>query len=127
MESMYGQSYQTQIAINIRKSILAYEHHYEEDDQIPSAKKIGAAHGVGHLTVLKAEEELLKMGILSRELGYGTKIPVGARALALAYEKHKWEGFVVPNLVEMAKLMDIKESDVIKIIKAEFAKGDSDE
>ncbi len=61
-----------------------------EGDALPSVRQIAGELSVNPLTVTKAFEELVDIGVVEKRRGLGMFVKTGARGELLAYEREKF-------------------------------------
>jgi GntR family transcriptional regulator len=96
-----------------------------EGDALPSVRTIAADLSVNPLTVTKAFEELVDVGVVEKRRGLGMFVRAGARAELLAHEREKFLKEDWPRIAAQIKALDLD----LKTLLANFTdtKGPSHE
>ena len=83
-------------------------------DPIPSVRQMAVEGGVNPLTVSKAYQELVDLGIVEKRRGLGMFIKNSAKKQLLKLEKDKFLKNNWPKIVKKANQLDIDLSELIK-------------
>ena len=78
-----------------------------EGDALPSVRTIAADLSVNPLTVTKAFEALVDVGVVEKRRGLGMFVKAGARAELLAHEREKFLKEDWPRIAAQIKALDL--------------------
>ena len=78
-----------------------------EGDALPSVRTIAADLSVNPLTVTKAFEALVDVGVVEKRRGLGMFVKTGARAELLAHESEKFLKEDWPRIAAQIKALDL--------------------
>lgn len=78
-----------------------------EGDALPSVRQIAADLSVNPLTVTKAFEALVDVGVVEKRRGLGMFVKTGARAELLAHEREKFLKEDWPRIAAQIKALDL--------------------
>ena len=78
-----------------------------EGEALPSVRQIAADLSVNPLTVTKAFEALVDVGVVEKRRGLGMFVKTGARAELLAYERDKFLKEEWPRIAAQIKALDL--------------------
>jgi GntR family transcriptional regulator len=78
-----------------------------EGDALPSVRTIAADLSVNPLTVTKAFEALVDVGVVEKRRGLGMFVKTGARAELLAHEREKFLKEDWPRIAAQIKALDL--------------------
>ena len=92
---------------------------FAEGEAIPSVRSVSAESQINHLTVAKAYQELVDIGILEMRRGRGMFVLAGAREQLLAEAREHFAAQEVPALVKRAEQLSIRRVDLISMIEKE--------
>lgn len=84
-----------------------------EGDALPSVRQIAGDLSVNPLTVTKAFEALVDIGVVEKRRGLGMFVTSGARAQLLAYEREKFLKEDWPRIAAQIKALDLDLKDLI--------------
>jgi len=107
-----------QIADMIRQSILAGE--IKEGESIPSVRQISVEQNLNPQTVLNATQLLINDGLIEKRRGLGMFVTQGAYNKLMQIECDKFRQEEIPATVNRAKLLDISEEELVKIVKKSY-------
>src|SRR5687767_1798296 len=79
----------------------------EEGDALPSVRTIAADLSVNPLTVTKAFEALVDVGVVEKRRGLGMFVKTGARAELLAHEREKFLQEDWPRIAAQIRALDL--------------------
>ncbi|WP_240231545.1 GntR family transcriptional regulator [Devosia lacusdianchii] len=79
----------------------------DEGEALPSVRQIAADLSVNPLTVTKAFEALVDVGVVEKRRGLGMFVKTGARAELLAHERDKFLKEDWPRIVAQIKALDL--------------------
>ena len=92
---------------------------FVEGDAIPSVRQVAAESQINHLTVAKAYQELVDIGVLEMKRGRGMFVVNGARDKLCAFEREKFIADELPALVSRLSQLNISIEELISFIKSE--------
>ena len=78
-----------------------------EGDALPSVRTIAADLSVNPLTVTKAFEALVDVGVVEKRRGLGMFVKAGARAQLLAHEREKFLREDWPRIATQIRALDL--------------------
>ena len=78
-----------------------------EGEALPSVRQIAADLSVNPLTVTKAFEELVDVGVVEKRRGLGMFVKAGARAELLTHEREKFLKEDWPRIAAQIKALDL--------------------
>jgi GntR family transcriptional regulator len=84
-----------------------------EGDALPSVRQIAGDLSVNPLTVTKAFEALVDIGVVEKRRGLGMFVTSGARAQLLAHEREKFLKDDWPRIAAQIKALDLDLQDLI--------------
>jgi len=84
-----------------------------EGDALPSVRQIAGDLSVNPLTVTKAFEALVDIGVVEKRRGLGMFVTSGARAQLLAHEREKFLKEDWPRIAAQIKALDLDLEDLI--------------
>jgi len=84
-----------------------------EGDALPSVRQIAGDLSVNPLTVTKAFEALVDIGVVEKRRGLGMFVTSGARAHLLAHEREKFLKEDWPRIAAQIKALDLDLKDLI--------------
>ncbi|AVF03439.1 MAG: GntR family transcriptional regulator [Devosia indica] len=84
-----------------------------EGDALPSVRQIAGDLSVNPLTVTKAFEALVDIGVVEKRRGLGMFVTSGARAQLLAHEREKFLKEDWPRIAAQIKALDLDLKDLI--------------
>ncbi len=88
-----------------------------EGDQVPSVREVAAYYQINHLTVAKAYQELVDMGLVEKRRGLGMFVLSGARDKATASEREKFVHEELPKIIQRALQLGFKEAELVGKIR----------
>lgn len=91
---------------------------YAEGDAIPSVRQVASDLRINHLTVGKAYQELVDMGLVEARRGMGMYVLPGARAKIHQLEKEKFLTTELPALLARIQQLGIDKEELFKRISA---------
>ena len=84
-----------------------------EGDALPSVRQIAAELSVNPLTVTKAFEALVDIGVVEKRRGLGMFVTTGARSGLLAHEREKFLKEDWPRIAAQIKALDLDIKDLV--------------
>lgn len=106
-----GQPIFVQIRQRLIEMILA--NGVAEGEALPSVRQISADLSVNPLTVTRAFEALVDLGVVEKRRGLGMFVKDGAREVLLAHEREKFLSQEWPRIVAVIKALEL---DVEKLL-----------
>lgn len=88
----------------------------KEGEPIPSVRQVAADYQINHLTVAKAYQELVDTGLVEKRRGLGMFVLPGARQKAIASEREKFVQQELPQIVQRAQQLGMKEAELVEKI-----------
>ncbi len=100
-------------------SALILDGTYPEGNSVPSVRQVSSELSINHLTVAKAYQELVDIGLLEKRRGLGMFVIEGARASLLKQEKDKFLSIELPEFIARLQQLDITLADAISALEKE--------
>ena len=97
---------------------------FAEGEAVPSVRQVAADYQINHLTVGKAYQELVDIGLLEKRRGLGMFVKSGARSSLTHNEQRKFIDEEVPAFIERVQRLGIGMNDVVKILLGSGATAD---
>jgi len=88
----------------------------KEGEPVPSVRQVAADYQINHLTVAKAYQELVDAGLVEKRRGLGMFVLPGAREKAIASEHEKFVQQELPQVVQRAQQLGMKEAELVEKI-----------
>lgn len=103
------------IFVQIRQRLIEMilRRQVNEGDALPSVRQIAADLSVNPLTVTKAFEALVDIGVVEKRRGLGMFVTTGARAGLLAHEREKFLREDWPRIAAQIKALDLDIKDLV--------------
>ncbi|RBP52793.1 GntR family transcriptional regulator [Arenicella xantha] len=101
-----------------RVSGLIMDGTFSEGEAVPSVRTVAAEQQINHLTVAKAYQELVDIGVLEMKRGRGMFVLSGARQTLFDLERQKFEVNEVPAIVARLEMLGISIDQFISLLKA---------
>ena len=103
------------IFVQIRQRLIEMilRQQVEEGEALPSVRQIAGDLSVNPLTVTKAFEALVDIGVVEKRRGLGMFVTSGARAQLLAHEREKFLKEDWPRIAAQIKALDLDLRDLI--------------
>ena len=80
---------------------------FQEGEAVPSVRQVASDYQINHLTVAKAYQELVEVGLLEKRRGLGMYVIVGARSSLTNNEQQKFFEEELPAFVERVQKLGI--------------------
>jgi len=96
-----------------------------EGDPLPSVRQIAADLSVNPLTVTKAFEALVEIGVVEKRRGLGMFVTQGARATLLAHEREKFLKQDWTRIAAQIKALELDVSSLLQEPQADTQPGNS--
>ncbi|MFL0796787.1 MAG: GntR family transcriptional regulator [Cellvibrionaceae bacterium] len=90
---------------------------YPEGTAVPSVRQVSKDLSINHLTVAKAYQELVDLGLLEKRRGLGMFVVEGARAALRQQEQDKFISVELPAFVSRLQQLDISLDDAMSAIE----------
>ncbi len=103
------------IFVQIRQRLIEMilRRQVDEGGALPSIRQIAADLSVNPLTVTKAFEALVDIGVVEKRRGLGMFVASGARAGLLAHEREKFLKEDWPRIAAQIKALDLDLKDLV--------------
>jgi len=103
------------IFVQIRQRLIEMilRRQVDEGGALPSIRQIAADLSVNPLTVIKAFEALVDIGVVEKRRGLGMFVASGARAGLLAHEREKFLKEDWPRIAAQIKALDLDLKDLV--------------
>lgn len=103
------------IFVQIRQRLIEMilQRQVNEGDALPSVRQIAADLSVNPLTVTKAFEALVDIGVVEKRRGLGMFVATGARPTLLAHERDKFLKEDWPRIAAQIKALDLDINDLV--------------
>lgn len=85
---------------------------FPEGEAIPSVRQVATDYRINHLTVGKAYQELVDMGLLEKRRGLGMYVASGARSNLANDEQRHFLDQELPAFAERVRLLGLDMNDV---------------
>ncbi len=90
---------------------------YPEGAALPSVRQVSADEQINHLTVAKAYQELVDLGVIEAKRGMGMFVLPGAQETLHHLEKDKFLQQELPNLVARMRQLGISKTELINSLQ----------
>ena len=97
---------------------------FAEGAAVPSVRQVAADYKINHLTVGKAYQELVDIGLLEKRRGLGMFVREGARASLTDDEQERFLNDEVPAFAERVQLLGLDMEKVIGLLRADRDSND---
>jgi GntR family transcriptional regulator len=106
------------IFVQIRQRLIemVLRRQVEEGDALPSVRQIAADLSVNPLTVTKAFEALVDIGVVEKRRGLGMFVTTGARATLMAHERDKFLKEDWPRIAAQIRALELDLSALLKAV-----------
>lgn len=105
-----------QLREKIAASILSGA--FKENEPLPSVRQVSSEYQINHITVSKAYQELVDMGIVEARRGMGMYVLAGAKQLMHNIEKEKFISSEVPALLARMQQLGISKKELISALQS---------
>ncbi|MGJ8527680.1 GntR family transcriptional regulator [Maritalea sp.] len=102
------------IQIRTRIGALILNKTAKEDEALPSVRQIATDLSVNPLTVTKAYQSLVELGVVEKRRGLGMFVAQGAREILLKHEREKFLTEEWPRIVIQIKALDLDLKELLK-------------
>ncbi|WP_439101114.1 GntR family transcriptional regulator [Congregibacter sp.] len=91
---------------------------FPEGEAIPSVRQVATDYRINHLTVGKAYQELVELGLLEKRRGLGMFVASGARRSLTNEEQQRFLDEELPAFIARIHMLGLETQDVVeKIMK----------
>ena len=90
---------------------------FVEGEAIPSVRQVAADYQVNHLTVGKAYQELVELGLLQKRRGLGMYVIEGARSALTHREQQQFIDEELPAFAERARMLGLDLEKVVELLR----------
>ena len=97
---------------------------FSEGEAVPSVRQVAADYQINHLTVGKAYQELVEIGLLEKRRGLGMFVTSGARSSLTKNEQQKFIDEELPAFIERVQLLGMGMNEVVNILLDTGASAD---
>jgi GntR family transcriptional regulator len=84
-----------------------------EGEVLPSVRQISADLSVNPLTVTKAYQSLVDIGVVESRRGMGMYVQTGARALLLSHERKKFLDEDWPRIIAQIRALELDPTELL--------------
>lgn len=99
-----------------RVAKLIMDGSFAEGEAIPSVRQVSSDFKINHITVSKAYQELVDIGVLEMRRGRGMFVLEGAQKKLLADARAEFETHELPKIVKRASQLGISAEELIEKI-----------
>lgn len=92
---------------------------FKEGEPVPSVRQVATDYQVNHITVSKAYQELVELGLLTKRRGLGMYVSKGARTALLQTERQQFENQELPAFARRAQILGLSLSDLVELLQQE--------
>lgn len=86
---------------------------FPEGEAVPSVRQVSADYKINHLTVAKAYQELVDLGLLEKRRGLGMFVTQGARVALTANEQTRFLEEEVPAFAQRVRMLGLEMEAVV--------------
>jgi GntR family transcriptional regulator len=97
----------------------------KEGEAVPSVRQVSGELKINHLTVAKAYQELVDMGVLEMRRGMGMFVVQGAQDKMNQYEQERFLSIELPQLLNRLKQLGISKKRLMEQLKQLEDEGDA--
>ena len=90
---------------------------YKDGDILPSVRQISSEYEINHITVSKAYQTLVDLGVLEMKRGRGMYIIEGGSMILKHYKKGQFLEFTLPDIVQQMSILQLSEQEIMTAIK----------
>lgn len=87
---------------------------FPEGEAVPSVRQVAADYQINHLTVGKAYQELVDLGLLEKRRGLGMFVRGGARNTLIDDEQQRFLDEDVPAFAERVRVLGLNMNKVVE-------------
>lgn len=92
---------------------------FAEGEAVPSVRQVAADFQINHLTVSKAYQELVDIGLLEKRRGLGMFVTQGARKSLTSDEQRRFVEEEVPAFAERVRRLGMDMNEVVEYLVAQ--------
>lgn len=100
---------------------------FKEGEALPSVRQVSSELRLNHLTVAKAYQELVDLGVLEMRRGLGMFVVDGAQEKMNSYEQDRFLSVELPQLLARLKQLGISKKRLMDRLKQLEDEGDVNE
>jgi GntR family transcriptional regulator len=89
---------------------------FAEGEAVPSVRQVAADYQINHLTVAKAYQELVDIGLLQKRRGLGMFVTEGARSGLTHREQQRFIDEELPAFAERARTLGLRLEEVVELL-----------
>jgi GntR family transcriptional regulator len=90
---------------------------FVEGEAVPSVRQVAADYQINHLTVGKAYQELVDLGLLQKRRGLGMYVTAGAQANLTSQEQQQFIDEELPAFADRARVLGLDLDQVIELLQ----------
>lgn len=90
---------------------------FAEGEPVPSVRQVSTDYKINHLTVAKAYQELVEMGLLEKRRGLGMYVVPGARELLTRTERKKFMETELPAFARRVQALGIDLGEIAQRLR----------
>jgi len=102
------------VQIRTRISALILNEETKEGEALPSVRQIATDLSVNPLTVTKAYQSLVELGVVEKRRGLGMFVADGARQILLKHEREKFLHEEWPRILTQIKALELDLKTLLK-------------
>ncbi|PUA27325.1 MAG: GntR family transcriptional regulator [Cellvibrio sp. 79] len=91
---------------------------FKEAEPLPSVRQVSSEYQINHITVSKAYQELVDMGVVEMRRGMGMYVLDGAQQKLHAIEREKFISTEVPALLARMRQLGMTKKELISALQA---------
>jgi GntR family transcriptional regulator len=91
---------------------------FPEGEPVPSVRQVAADYQINHITVSKAYQELVDMGLLEKRRGLGMFVTAGARNSLASEQKSRFLHEEVPALARRGRSLGVELETIVDRLRA---------
>ena len=95
---------------------------FSEGEAVPSVRQVAADYQINHLTVGKAYQELVAVGLLEKRRGLGMFVTAGARGSLTNNEQQRFIDEEVPAFAQRIQRLGLDMNDIVAQLLASRGK-----
>lgn len=99
---------------------------FPEGEAIPSVRQVATDYRINHLTVGKAYQELVEMGLLEKRRGLGMFVAPGARKSLTNDEQQRFLDEELPAFVARIQMLGLETEEVVEQIMKNQGNSNAD-
>lgn len=91
---------------------------FKEGEALPSVRQVASDYQINHITVSKAYQELVDMGLVEARRGMGMYVLADARQKLHSLEKEKFISTEVPALLARMRQLGVTKKELIAALQS---------